>query len=401
MNNSSTKKSIFIIFFVLLFITGSTYMISIYARGYKLNIKEGISLKSTGILSATSKPKGASVYINDRLLTATDDTINLSPDEYTIKIAKDGYLPWQKTVQIKKEIVYQTDTQLYRSSPDLKPITLTGAINPTSNKDLTKIVYSVASASASKDNGLYLIELTGNAIIINRNIPRQISQNFPNVDWSKFSFVFSPDSRQILATNKTNNTSYLLPTDTPITQKNLLDVTLRLSLIKEDWNNQSGQLIASKLDLLPKELRDLVSTDSAKYTTFSSSEDKVLYLAKNDSKVPENITTPAPAKSTQAQSRDIKKGNYYVYDIKDDTNFLIGSSDKISNPFWLPNSSSVIFVNDQKIKVVEYDATNEQTLFAGNFNKDSVYPWADGNKIVTLTSLYSGSPENLYAIVIR
>jgi len=376
-------------------------MISIYARGYKLNIKEGISLKSTGILSATSKPKGASVYINDRLLTATDDTINLSPDEYTIKIAKDGYLPWQKTVQIKKEIVYQTDTQLYRSSPDLKPITLTGAINPTSNKDLTKIVYSVASASASKDNGLYLIELTGNAIIINRNIPRQISQNFPNVDWSKFSFVFSPDSRQILATNKTNNTSYLLPTDTPITQKNLLDVTLRLSLIKEDWNNQSGQLIASKLDLLPKELRDLVSTDSAKYTTFSSSEDKVLYLAKNDSKVPENITTPAPAKSTQAQSRDIKKGNYYVYDIKDDTNFLIGSSDKISNPFWLPNSSSVIFVNDQKIKVVEYDATNEQTLFAGNFNKDSVYPWADGNKIVTLTSLYSGSPENLYAIVIR
>jgi len=400
-NASSSKKSILIISLVLLFISGSTYFISIYAKGYQINFKQGASLQATGIFSATSKPKAASVYVNDRLITATDDTINLSPDTYSIKIAKDGFLPWQKTVQVKKELVYQSDAQLYRSAPDLKPITLTGAINPVISPDSTKIVYSVASASAAKDNGLYLIELTDNSILVNKNTPKQISPDLPNIDWSKFNFVFSPNSRQILATNKNTNISYLLSLDTPVTQKTLLDVTLRLALIQEDWNNQNQQLIASKIELLPKELKDLVSTDSAKNVSFSSADDKILYLAKKDSTVPSNIITPPPAQSTQSQSRDIKKGNYYVYDIKDDTNFLIGSADKIYNSFWLPYSSSVIFMNDQKIKVIEYDGTNEQTLFAGNFNKDSVYPWSDGNKIITLTSPYAGSPENLYAIVIR
>lgn len=401
MTNTSNKKSIIIILSVFLFIIASTYFISIYAKGYQINFKQGTSLTATGILSVTSKPKAASVYINDRLITATDDTINLTPDTYIIKIAKDGYLPWQKTIQIKKEIVYQTDTQLYRSAPDLKPITLTGAINPTASPDLTKIIYSVASASASRDNGLYLIELTDNSILINRNTPQQISPDLPNVNWSKFNFIFSPNSRQILATNKNTNISYLLSLDTPVTQKTLLDVTPRLSLIKEDWNNQNQQLIASKLELLPKDLKNLVSTDSAKDISFSSADDKILYLAKKDSSIPKNITTPPPAQSTQTQSREIKKGNYYVYDIKDDTNFLIGPSDKIYNSFWLPNSTNVIFMNDQKIKVIEYDGTNEQTLFAGSFNKDSVYPWSDGNKIITLTSPYIGSIENLYAIVIR
>jgi hypothetical protein len=246
-----------------------------FARGYKINFKNG-SLQATGILSAISKPKGASVYLNDRLLTATDDTLNLTPDTYTLKIVKDGYLPWQKTIQIKKEVVYQTDIQLYRSVPDLKPITVTGAINPTVNPDFTKIVYSVASASASKDNGLYLIELTDNPILINRNTPKQISANFPNVDWTKFIFTFSPNSRQILANNIQTNVTYLISLDSPITQSALYDVTPRLSLIKEEWDNQNQQLIAGKLERAPKELHQFISTDSAKNLSFTTAEDKIL-----------------------------------------------------------------------------------------------------------------------------
>jgi hypothetical protein len=406
MANSSEKKSLLIIFCVLLLITASTYFISIYARGYQVSLKEGPTLKATGILSATSNPKGASVYINDRLVTATDDTVNLTPDVYTIKIVKDGYLPWQKTVHIKKETVYQTDTRLYRSVPDLRPITVTGAINPSLSPDETEIVYSVASASASRDNGLYLIQLTDSPLIITRSAPRQISANFPNIDWSEFTFKFSPNSRQVLATNKQANVNYLLSLDSQITQKNLYDVTTRLSLIEEDWRNQTQQLIASKISLVPKELRDAVATDSAKSIAFSSSDDKVLYLAQQDVKLPDNIIAPPPAQSTQIQSREIKKGNYYVYDIKDDTNFLIGSKDVIYNPFWLPNSNSIIFVkirNDgnQSIEVMEYDATNEETLYAGNFNKDVVFPWSDGSRVVTLTSPYTNAPENIYAISIK
>ncbi len=395
------KKSISIILFVLVLIISVTYGISFFARGYQISTKGKVSFLATGIISATSKPKGASVYIDDKLITATDDTINLPPNEYTIRIVKDGYLPWQKTVQIKKEIVYQTDTQLFRSSPDMKPVTLTGAINPVISPDHSLVIYSVASASASKDNGLYLLELNNSLTFLAKNLPKQLSPNLSNLEWSQFDFTFSPNSKQILAHNPKNDINYLINLDSNTDFKNLYDITAKLSLIKEEWKNQEEQIIKTKMALLPPEIQAVVSTNSAKNITFNSDETKVLYLAQIDSSLKKDLITPPPAQSTQNQARDIKKNSYYVYDLKDDTNFFIGNLESLYNPDWLANSSNIIYIEDQKIQTVEYDNTNKQTLFAGNFNKDVVYPWLDGNKIITLIAPYNNAQENLYSISIR
>ncbi|MDD2483291.1 MAG: PEGA domain-containing protein [Candidatus Shapirobacteria bacterium] len=394
------KKSLSIIFLVVLLIIGGTIAISFFARGYKISTKGKLSFLATGIISATSRPKAASVYINDRLITATDDTINLVPDEYTIKIVKDGYLPWQKNIQIKKEVVYQSDTQLFRSAPDLKPVTLTGALNPAGSPDGSLVVFSVASASATKDNGLYLLELSNNVNFLAKNIARQLSSNLSNLDWSKFTFTFSPNSRQILAKNISNNTNYLINLDATTDYKNLYDVTPKLTLIKEEWQIQEEEIIKAKLNLIPKEIQAIVSTASAKNILFSDDDTKFLYLAKIDTNLQKDLISPPPAQSTQIQSRDIKKDNYYVYDIKDDTNFWIGDS-SLQNLSWLVNSYNLIYTEDQKIQTVEYDNTNKLTLFAGNFNKNVVYPWLDGSKIVTLIAPYSNAQENLYSISIR
>jgi hypothetical protein len=394
------KKSLSIMLFVLILVIGGTYAISFFARGYQISTKGKISFLATGIISATSKPKAASVYINNKLITATDDTINLPPDEYTIKIVKDGYLPWEKKVQIKKELVYQTDTQLFRSAPDLKPITLTGAINPSLSPDNSRVIFSVASASASKDNGLYLLELSDSPIFLAKNSAKQLSSNLQNLDWSKFTFTFSPDSKQVLAHNTINNINYLINLNTTTDYKNLYDITAKLSLIKEEWTVQEQQIVKTKVEHLPIELQGFISTNSAKNISFNSDENKVLYLAQTDGNLKKDIITPPPAQSTQSQSRDIKKDNYYVYDLKDDTNFLIGPK-SIYNLNWLANSNNLIYIEDQKIQTIEYDNTNKQTLFAGNFNKDAVYTWLDGNKIITLTAPYNNAQENLYSISIR
>lgn len=397
---NSNKKSLSIILIVIIFIISVTYGISFFARGYQISTKGKLSFLATGIISATSRPKAASVYINDRLITATDDTINLPPDDYTIKIIKDGYLPWQKNIQIKKELVYQTDTQLFRSAPDLKPITLTGAINPAVSPDGSLVVFSVASASAEKDNGLYLLELSDSPVFLAKNLAKQLSSNFPQLNWSQFTFTFSPNSKQILAKNTTNNTNYLINLDANTDYKNLYDVTPRLTLIKEEWNTQEQQIINSKIERLPVELQAFISTNSAKNVIYNSDDTKVLYISQKDGDLKKDIISPPPAQSTQPQSRDIKKDNYYVYDLKDDTNFLIGTKD-LYNLNWLANSNNLIFIEDQKIQTVEYDNTNKNTLFAGNFNKDAVYTWLDGNKIITLIAPYNNAQENLYSISIR
>ena len=398
MPNYSEKKSFFTLISAITFIVITTYLISMFASGYRITLKPGSILTATGLLSATSNPKGALVYINDKLTTATDDTVNLSPETYNVKIVKDGYLPWQKDIKIKKETVSQTNTQLYRSIPDFKPLTLTGAINPALSPDGTKIIYAVASASATRNNGLYLIELSDNPITLNRNTPRQIAANFPGIDWAKYTFEFSPNSQSILATGKNN--SYLFQINTTLTVNNILNVTSQLSDIKDEWKQQSVQIINDKLTRIPLELQSFIATSSAKSILFSPLEDKLLYLAKTDGVLKENIITPPPAQSTQLQSRNLKKNNYYVYDIKDDTNFLIGPKNKIVNPLWLPDSNKILYIENNNINAIDYDATNKQTLFSGTFNQNVVSPWLDGNRIITLTSPFS-TPENLYTITIR
>ena len=403
MANGSEKRSLIIMSSVFLFVIAGTYIVTLLARGYRpgFDPNGNISLKSTGLLSATSQPKGASVYINDKLITATDQTVNLPPGNYLLKIIKDGYQSWQKNIAIKKEIVYQSDAQLFRSAPDLSPLTLSGAINSVISPDYTKIIYAVASASATPDNGLYLIELASAPLSLNKNTPRQLAPNFPGIDWSKATFTFSPNSQKVLVQFSNSNANYLIDLNSAVTQNSLLDVSASLPIISSEWQTQDQQLLQTRLDRLPKELRTLVATDSSKNVAFSTNDDKILYLAASDSAMPQNIITPPPAQSTQTQSRSIKKDNYYVYDLKDDTNFLIGAKKDIENPFWLPNTTNIVFANAQTVKATDYDSTNIVTLFAGNFSSGVVFPSADGSKIITLTSAYSGAPENLYAVTIR
>jgi hypothetical protein len=403
MPEHSEKRSLLIILSVFSFVFLGTYVVTLFARGYRPGFQpqNGLTLSATGLLSVTSRPKSASVYIDDRLITATDDTVNLSPKEYLVKIVKDGYIPWQKTARIKKEIVFQTDAQLFRSAPDLNPVTLSGALNPVISPDKSKVIYSVASASATLDNGLYLIELASSPLVLTKNTPRQIAKNFPGIDWSKAKFVFSPNSRQILVNFGHPSPNYLLNLDIAINQSTLLDITARLPIIKNEWQIQEQELTQIRLNRLPVDLQPLVSTESANLIAFSPGDDKVLYLANQSGQIPENLITPPPAQSTQSQARSIVKDNYYVYDLKDDTNFLIGSRNTVLNPFWLPNSTNLIYIDNQSIKAVDYDATNKVTVFTGIFSPDNVFPWADGTKIITLTAAYQGAAENLYAVTIR
>src|SRR5579864_8399299 len=94
--------------FVLL-LTG-TALIGIYGRGYEINFRSGKpEITGTGLLVLTSNPDGAQVYINDKLTTATNNTINLPPGSYNVKISKQGSFDWKKTLVIQKEIVAKAD----------------------------------------------------------------------------------------------------------------------------------------------------------------------------------------------------------------------------------------------------------------------------------------------------
>ncbi|MFA6007684.1 MAG: PEGA domain-containing protein [Candidatus Shapirobacteria bacterium] len=401
MKPSSTRKSLFIILSVVFSIIVVTFLISVFARGYRLDTaNNGFKIKITGLLSATSKPRSANIYINNLLTSTTDNTINLNPGNYMVKIVKEGFYPWIKNIQIQPEFVSLTDAQLFRISPELNAITSSGVINPSISPDGNKIIYAVASTSAtSKENGLYLLEINEFSLLLGKYTPHLLSLNLPYLDWSKYTFEFSPNSRQVIASSKNYSSVYLFSIDQNIDSKNLFDISTKLTEIKNNWQNDQQQITTIKLEKIPPELVALIATTSSTLS-FNSTEDKILYQAKIDGNLDKNIISPPPIISNQTQSRSLKKDQFYVYDLKEDTNFLIGDT-SISNLSWLPNSNNLIFTQDKNIRVCDYDATNFQTIYTSYLPIKDILSSLDGYKIIVSTSLNAKSPQNLYSLTIK
>jgi len=422
--NMSKYRPWLVLAAVLLFVVGGVSVASYFLRGYQVNWRRGL-FEPTGLLVANSDPKGASVFINGKLATASDDTLNLPPGEYQVRISKDGYLPWQKKILIKKEVVKQTDAYLFRSAPDLKPLTFVGALNPQLSPDGGRVVYAVASASAQEKNGLWVNSLARSPLDIIRNNSRQIARRGEQRHWENARLVWSPDSRQVLAyfiTGGKISAAYLLPADRFLPADQLRDVSLQLPLIYQQWQSEKSRREQEQIANLPKQLRQIAS-QSAQLVTFSPDGERFFYLATAAAAITPNLRPHPPARSDQPEKRQLEPGHAYDYNLKEDTNFDLGAAadlgidlrrlkpgktlaEKLARinyqPLrWLATSRHIIFLSKHRVMVVEADGQNREVLFAGPFRNSFAYPWPDGEKLLVLTALYTGRPANLYAVRIK
>ncbi len=411
MDKKGAWKAVLLISTILIVVGALTYVVSLFIRGYRPDLqKPGLGFMPTGLLVANSDPKGASVYINEKLATATDDTLNLPPETYQVRIKKDGYLGWEKTLLIKKEVVTQANATLFKSTPDLSPLTNTGAINPTLSPDGTEIVYGVNKASKSKNNGIWLLDLSTN-MPLTRSNTKQLTDFYENVDWENTQFHWSPDNKNVLliereaeeeAENKENiNRAFLIDATRFTSSGDLNDASFRINLIFEEWDQEIQTDLEMNLIKLPDELKN-IATASAQNINFSPNDEKIFYLATDSAKIPENLLPHPPARSSQPEEREIKPGNIYVYDLKEDTNFEIGAEEELFKLNWL-TSDQLIYIDEEnlEVKVVEYDSTNQQTIYSGPFVNGYVFPSPTGKSLITLTSLHPDSPGNLYEIKVR
>jgi hypothetical protein len=401
------KKQLLIPALIVLFLLIGTVIVVLLGRGYGLNLNgSGPILSGTGLLVTTSTPDGAQVIINGHLTTATDNTINLAPGDYNVRIFKEGYFPWEKKITVKKEVVSKADALLFPTAPQLASITNVGILNPVIDPSLTKIAYAVASQSAVK-NGIYVLDMSVRPILTLQNASSQIVQDVTNT-FSLATFAWSPDSAQIIATITAQGagTKYLLETNT--LNQNPQDVTETIASVNNTWQNIKTDKDTAQLNSLPKKLRMAVATNF-NILQWSADETKILYQASQSATLPLIIEPALIGTDSTPQIRDIRKGEVYVYDIKEDRNYLILSSlptPQFNNGelpiMWYPDSKHLVYVHDGRIDMMEYDAQNQTTVYAGPFVDDYVFPWPDATKLVILTNL--GNPNiapNLYTIGLK
>jgi hypothetical protein len=372
-----------------------------YARGYRLGFqKNQISLSPQGILTVTSSPSGAEVYVDGNLKMATDNNISLLPGVYEVKVTKDGYKDWKKTLVIEKEIVTPAHAFLVASAPSLTALTFSGAQKPVMAPDFSKVAFIIQpdtengvelSSEGKTKAGLWVVELTDLPLGFSRD-PRQITDG----DLAEASLSWSPDGDEILLNLGEEN--YLLKVSEFTAEEERVDVTKTLDEIAESWAAKEEKALKSRLTNLNNELEVIMS--SMEDVRFSPDGDKILYSSKQEIEIPEGLVEGLPGSSTQRQERRVKAGKTYVYDIKEDRNFLVGEGGEIV--YWLPNSHNVLIPNEGRILIKDYDGTNEQVVFSGNYVFPYAFPSNSLDKILILTSFGDeGSPSNLYWVGLK
>jgi hypothetical protein len=384
-------------------------MVFLYAKGYRFDPQDN-SFSPKGLLVIKSAPDGAQIYINGDLDTATNATISLDPGTYDVHVQKEGYLPWDKRLTIKKEEVTESTAHLFKSVPSLSAVTFAGSINPTPSRDYTKIAYAVPPGQNGSDDdtgGLWVMEMLNLPLGFARD-PKKITDG----DLTNATWTWSPDGREILL--KTSRGIYLLDAGQFTPQAQMVNIASKEQETLAEWGDERQTRLKAQVRKLPDEMESILER-KARSVVLSPDEDMILYTASGSATIPDNLIKPVPGASTQEQVREISEGKTYVYDIKEDRNFLIdenGNNLTIEGGFqttkkrrlsWFPTSRHLILAEENQITIMDYDNTNRKTVYAGSYVYPDAFSTLSIDRIIILTNLGAddSTPPNLYSVSIK
>lgn len=379
-----TKLRVFVFFSTMIIVGIVGYFVALVARGYQFDTVT-YKFLANGILVAKSDPDGASIYIDGNLKGATNTNLKLAPKTYSVEIKKNGYISWEKNITIKKEEVTQITAHLFKTAPSFSPVTYDGAENPVVSSDFSKIAYI-------NNDGLWIMSVSYLPIGFS-NEPKKITDGL----LSGASYSFSPNNRELMLETKLG--VYLLNTNEFVSQSNLVTSAISKEAILKTWKLEKTKKDESELKLIPQELSLILSKRASNFS-FSPDETMVMYTASSAANLKENLISKLPGSSTQPESRDIKVGKTYIYDIKEDKNFEVLDTGR--SLYWMPTSRHLILPDVGAIVVMDYDGTNRQTVFSGDYVSPHAYPFVNASKLLILTNLGSpSSTPNLYSLSIK
>jgi hypothetical protein len=423
------------IFTVCIILIVSSAIIA-YGRGYRLDTI-GKTIKPTGLLAATSDPTGAQILVEGKLRNATNTTINISPGWYKVAIAKEGYQTWEKNLRVQGEVVTRADAYLFPVSPSLSAITTAGIKSPVMSQDGAKLAYIIPNTIPATDSsqlvnraGIWVLDLTERPLGLNRDARQITKSEFP--DFSNAVMTWSPDSKELMtvvANPITKTVSYYR-----LDAGKLNEFPERIAdpkIVENEWNELAQIKETEKLTILKKEAAETLKP-LMNVLSFSPDETKILYEATQSATIPPIIVPAMIGTNPTAESRTVKIGQLYVYDVKEDRNYALGDKyafsfpkpsptpvpkrgvvPAVTSPFdtyhsplpvqWLPTSRHLIITNKDKIEAMDYDGTNRKMLYAGPFWDSFVVPWSNASKLLILTTLnpLASVLPNLYAINLR
>ena len=128
-----------------------------------------------------------------------------------------------------------------------------------------------------------------------------------------------------------------------------------------------------------------------------------MYKSQRNITLPLVIKPPLIAANQTPEDRNLRVGNLYIYDSKEDKNFKIGSSDfDISTIHWYADSKRLVFNETTQLAISLYDGQNKQTVYSGPIERAFFGVSSDGRLLIlaNLNPISNRLPD-IYSVGIR
>ena len=400
-----TKKSRTVLFVicVLLFLLICPLAV-LYSQGYRIAFNDGIKISQTGGLFVKAYPKQAEVQIDEikplkHPLTEKTDFFfgsvlveNLFPKKYNVAVKKEGYLTWQKILEIKeREVTEIKNIILFPQNKELSNFT-SNLKNFWFSPDGKKIILQEEDKTgwSLKD---YDLNTNVKSHLIDDN---DISTKKPEL----LSLEFSPDSKEInMEVAISEDIKYFkinLEKNPPVLTKiSSFTTTTETVLVYKKINNDTysldkkGNLFKNKekLNDKPLTIKQETKYDLQIFQEYIFlQEDKTLYKfnpeLKSFERFAENINNLriSPTSKTLSYFSDyeiwvlfLKDRDYEPKRKAGDKLLLLRLSEKINDCYWLNDDYLVLNIGNA-IKIIETDDRDKiQTWDLANFPQPRIF----------------------------
>ncbi|MBD3365730.1 PEGA domain-containing protein [candidate division WWE3 bacterium] len=382
--------------FIILSVSTLLYL---YTAGYRLQKEEEdpVDIRVTGMISAKSIPESASVYLDEELVTATNDSIpGIPPGKYTLKITKNGFTPWEKEIEVFPELVTDITAVLVSETPRIEPLTNTGARSPRMSPSLSALAYF------SKDPekpGVWVMPLTYNRLDFFSSAPKVVLEDTAYVNFSEgLDIQWSPKEDQLLV-QQAENSFYLvdLVSDTAKSVTNYEE-------IQEEWAAKIVEMrkkhLEKALESKEFEMNENLQESALKpETSWAPDDKKFLYVTKG---TPENGTNGLLEYRVFNMEDPLPVGEK-----RDNLVFTTNPADPQPKLTWYSDNFHLIMLekapeeNSGVVSLIRIDGTNKRELYNNVIFSDRVFSSPGGDKVVLLTSFRTEGETNLYTVSVR
>lgn len=437
----------FIIIFLLL-----TPAISFYAAGYDFNFQSG-RVRATGILIIKTQPEEAVINLGDKkkynwlynlfygdsTLTTPRKIRNLLPDEYEMKLIKQGYFDYERKIDLKsRQTLVLGDIILFKKSTpflEVKGNILAEKLSPDKTKlavltdeDLTVINLAnnqrteipLESVQPSKlvdvlwapSNKKVLLTINNYPVIniensnLDINLKKLVGASIKDVQWDLFSdniiYVNSGnDIKQIDIVQKDAHSIFTqrIASDFLIKDGNVYTVN-EISSVLNIYSLNNQELIAS-IPILSGRDYEFINHNHNLVNLFNS-KNNMLYLVGPWSLLPIQDSIANFKDGIWLDGKRILYWNDFEIWLKDGTNkkLLTRVSTKINKVLKHPKANYIIYSTSNDLNVIEFSENYNKTFKILEFTDiESLQITTDGSHIYFQGKI--GEQEGLYRLKIR